>query len=421
MAGKNKKKRPQLKSVVHQIEFVNDSKTKNLALVGGYGCGKTWAFCLKGIRMAELNKGFTGALLEPTQGMVAANLLDVMDEILELIGLPYEYRASKPEGYTLFWPDGQTSKIRLAGAENYKRIFGANLAWAGIDELDLIEHQLAKRAWNACITRIRVGKVNQMFGTSTPEGYKFMHEYFVEQADETKRCIHGKTEDNPKVPWDYIENIRRNHTEQQCLAYLEGQFVNVTTGNVYYAFDRVQNGTLFTLADFDPDSILHVGLDFNIGKMAAIVSIIKDGVVYTIDEIGGLHTPDIIAKLKEKFPGRTVIVYPDPAGTQGNANGQISSIALLKDAGFECRYPKGHAPILDRVAAVNARFRNANKVARHFVNIQACPLLVKGLEQQGFDNGKPDKSGGLDHSLDALGYFVHYKYPLLAGGTYKAL
>jgi hypothetical protein len=39
---------------------------------------------------------------------------------------------------------------------------------------------------------------------------------------------------------------------------------------------------------------------------------------------------------------------------------------------------------------------------------------VESLEKQPYDkNGEPDKAGGLDHIVDAAGYFIAYRYPVI--------
>jgi hypothetical protein len=99
----------------------------------------------------------------------------------------------------------------------------------------------------------------------------------------------------------------------------------------------------------------------------------------------------------------------------------MSSITLLKQAGFQCVYNGNNPSILkERVPAVNALFcsqqlqpdGNYKNFHRGFVNVVKCPVLTKGLEQQGFDpnTGLPDKTSGLDHALDAFGYFCFHKF-----------
>jgi hypothetical protein len=41
-------------------------------------------------------------------------------------------------------------------------------------------------------------------------------------------------------------------------------------------------------------------------------------------------------------------------------------------------------------------------------------MLVESLEKQSYDkNGEPDKKAGFDHIVDAAGYFVSYRYPVV--------
>jgi hypothetical protein len=114
-------------------------------------------------------------------------------------------------------------------------------------------------------------------------------------------------------------------------------------------------------------------------------------------------------------------VYPDSSGKNRTASADtasVSSMTKLKAAGFECFY-KGNNPsiVKERVPAVNAMFMNALGEIRCLVNIDKCPQLLKGLEQQGWVDGKPDKSNGLDHSLDAFGYFIAFRYPVAGTGS----
>ena len=61
------------------------------------------------------------------------------------------------------------------------------------------------------------------------------------------------------------------------------------------------------------------------------------------------------------------------------------------------------------MAAVNNAFAK-NKLC---IDIDRCPELTDALEQQiWLPNGQPDKTTGLDHIVDALGYMVSYLMPV---------
>ena len=68
--------------------------------------------------------------------------------------------------------------------------------------------------------------------------------------------------------------------------------------------------------------------------------------------------------------------------------------------------------VKDRVLSTN-RMIHADGVRRLKVNPDKCPGFVEALEKQAYDkNGEPDKAGGLDHVIDAAGYFIAYRYPI---------
>jgi len=126
----------------HQYTFVDDTEHRNLALVAGYGSGKTFAFCMKGIYMAWLNAGHTGALLEPTNAMAADVLIPDFQSLLDELQIPHSYRASPHPSFKLHFEEG-TSTILIRSAENYRRLAGLNLAWFGVDEADTFKKTLA--------------------------------------------------------------------------------------------------------------------------------------------------------------------------------------------------------------------------------------------------------------------------------------
>ena len=51
--------------LTHQNEFLIDTTTRELALVGGFGAGKTRGLVLKAICMARANPGYSGLMIEP--------------------------------------------------------------------------------------------------------------------------------------------------------------------------------------------------------------------------------------------------------------------------------------------------------------------------------------------------------------------
>ena len=68
----------------------------------------------------------------------------------------------------------------------------------------------------------------------------------------------------------------------------------------------------------------------------------------------------------------------------------------------------------DRVLAMNVSFSKG----KHLVNVKRCPVHAANLEQQVYnDAGEPDKTAGNDHTCDASGYLIHYKFPVVKPQT----
>jgi hypothetical protein len=71
------------------------------------------------------------------------------------------------------------------------------------------------------------------------------------------------------LPQDYIENLIASYPANLIEAYLEGKFVNLTQGTVYTMFDRERCRSEVTVNRKEKEP-MHIGMDFNVGKMAAI-------------------------------------------------------------------------------------------------------------------------------------------------------
>jgi hypothetical protein len=397
--------------LIHQRAFIEDHSSRNCALVAGFGAGKTKSLLYKLIDLAHRNAGFTGGLYAPTAELARDVLIPELDEILEEIGIKFDYWSAPNPRYKLHFAEGSTT-ILVRSMENWKRIVGNNFAFACIDEIDTIRADVAAIAWKKIMGRMRAGKVRQIATTSTPEGFKFLYKWFVKEAKPGRRLIQAKTTDNPYLPDDFIQDLRDNYDPQLIEAYMNGQFVNLTAGSVYSNFDRELNACNDTV---QPSDALHIGMDFNVQKMAAVVHVLRDNEPRAVDEFFKLEdTPAMIAAIKGRYPKREILIYPDASGQNTSSkSASVSDISQLKQAGFSVKASSQNPLIKDRVASVQSMLLNATGQRRYKVNIDKCPNVVESLEQQVYDdNGVPDKTQGLDHVADGFGYFIVYKFPI---------
>jgi hypothetical protein len=400
-----------------QLAFVDDTATQILGISAGYGAGKTRALCAKAVMMAAANQGFIGCVMEPTGPLIRDIWQTDFESFLEAYEIPYTFRASPLPEYMLHLPGGDT-KILCRSFENWSRIIGLNLAWVLADEIDTVTPSIANKAFPKILGRLRSGNVRQFGAASTPEGFRWMWNTFG--SDEAKarpdrHLIKMRTVDNPHLPPDFIERLETNYDPSLLRAYLDGEFVNLTTGQVYDRFDRAKH-VVSELPDTDREP-LRVGVDFNVGNMSAVIAARLGSSLLVIDEIAGAHDTDALAQeVVRRYPHRRMYVYPDASGGNRSTNASQTDINILESYGMSNQSPRANPPVRDRVAAVQALLENGKGQVRLQV-AERCKRLIECLELQCYtDRGEPDKDAGFDHMNDALGYLVWREFnPLHAG------
>lgn len=394
-----------------QRDFVM-STARHPGLVAGYGSGKSQAAVMRILILALKYPGLPFAFVEPTFDLVRLIAWPRFSEILDAWGVGY--RLNKAESM-LYLENG--SQVIFRSADNPERMVGFEVADAVIDEADVLSMTKAQDVWIKMLGRARKRKPDNSPNTvgcvSTPEGFKWMHKAYVRDARPGYELIRASTYSNPYLPDGYIDQIRSSYPPQLIEAYLEGNFVNLTSGSVYPDFDRRLNHTSETMR---PGEVLHVGMDFNVQNLHATVNVIRDGRPLTVAEVTKVRdTPTVARLLRERFPQRTIIVYPDAAGSATSTkNASESDHAILRAAQFQIEVRGVNPAVKDRINAVNAMICNAEGERKWLINTDACPVLTECLEQQAYDNnGEPDKKSGFDHANDAQGYFLANRFPIL--------
>jgi len=427
-----------------QAEFIADTTTPNLLFCGGYGSGKSFAGSLKAVLFSLQQPGYTGIVASPTYSLARNTVVKAISALLEDV-FQIKYHLNKSELRFTIPYGNDVSEIQVLSVDSYSKLVGINAAWFVFDEMDILSAEHAKEAWAKLSARVRVGDIRQRCATTTPEGLRFAHEYWIRDVEEKpelakdRRIIKASTADSPFVTDDYIQkNILQNFPRHIADAYIKGDFVNFNTGSVYLQYDRAKNGSPLTLKDLPENRPLVVGMDFNRNGMSGIVlgqfgepkydiygrAIGDEDKFVVVDEvIGQRDTPEMIGVLKSRYPNRRLIICPDATGERGTGR---TDIALLQDAGFEVKAKLTNPLIRDRVSSVNALFCNGADQRRLFVNTERAPLLARCLEQQAYDkHGAPTKgqkiSQGaqtlIDGPLDALGYAIWQFKPLVPRAT----
>jgi hypothetical protein len=392
-----------------QAAFVTDQSTEILGVSAGYGAGKTRALCAKAVSLAIANQGFIGCVMEPTGPLIRDIWQNDFEDFLEAYSIPYSFRASPLPEYVLHLPGGDT-KILCRSFENWTRIIGLNLAWVLADEIDTVAPTIAAKAFPKILGRLRSGNVRQFGAASTPEGFRWMYSTFGSeeaQGRADRRLIKMRTADNPHLPPDFIQRLQANYDPSLLRAYLDGEFVNLTTGQVYDRFSREHHVIPCDWDEAEAETIL-LGVDFNVSNMSGVLAVRRGKELHVFDEVAGAHDTDALGQeVRRRYPKARILGYPDASGTARSTNSSRSDVAILQAYDITNMAPKANPPVRDRVASVQALLENGMGERRLFIDPR-CKRLIECLELQSYaEDGTPDKTGGYDHLCDSLGYIIH--------------
>lgn len=403
-----------------QTEFVN-TKAKFPAFVAGYGSGKTQALIYRAMHLKLLYPKVPFAYYLPTYDLVKMIAYPRFEEQLDKMKVRYSINKSdhilNMKGF---------DKIYFRTLDRPEKIVGYQVGHSFVDELDTLKMEKAKECWKAIVERNRfnIGAINTVAVATTPEGFRFVYERWGKKKSKNYKLIKASTYSNLRnLPEDYIETLLEMYPEELISAYINGEFVNLTAGQVYTSFNRERNDTY---EEIEHDDILHIGVDFNIGKMSGVVHVIREDengneCYYALDEFHGLQdTNHLIKAICERYPDHTIWCYPD-ASSSNRKTQDISKtdFTLLKNAFDRVIKKKSNPLVQDRVNSLNALLFSGNQVIRYFVSVAKCPELVECFEQQVYNNGIPDKTRGKDHMLDASGYFGHAVAPIKRNTNYN--
>lgn len=408
-----------------QGQFLAAQKKFN-AFVGGYRSGKTFVGCVRLWSLAARFPGIKLGYFAPTYPMIQDIFYSTIAEVGEALSnewglnLSVDINISRKE-VKLIIDDVEYAMVKCRAMEHAHRIVGFDINHAQIDEIDTMKMNKADQAWKKIIARMSSVRkdypVNTVDFTTTPEGFNFVHNLFVVRLQEDPAIagdysiVKASTRQNAKnLPDDYIQSLYNTYPSNLVDAYVDGEFVNLTSGTVYYTYKRQE---CRSHEEIIAGETLFIGQDFNVGKMASTVYVQRGKIWHAVAELVNLFdTPDVVRVIKERWQdkGHHIVMYPDASGKNRKSNqASTSDIAMLQQAKFDVRVNAANPAVKDRVLSMN----KALESGLIKINDKNCPNTARGLEQQSYDeNGEPDKSGGVDHQNDATTYPIAYEMPV---------
>jgi hypothetical protein len=298
------------------------------------------------------------------------------------------------------------SVISLKGAEKPDNLRGRSVDFVVLDEFA----DMKPETWSEVLRPSLSDKQGHALFIGTPKGRNHFYDLWTQDLDDWQ-SFQYTTLEGGNVPDYEIEAAKRDLDERTFKQEYEAAFVNYS-GIIYYNFDR-QKSVEPTLLGED---VLHIGMDFNLDPMSAVVAVRQDNALRIIDEviIYGSNTDEMVDELKVRYPNKKLVIYPDPACRQRKTSaGGRTDLSILQNAGFAVKVRERHTSVRDRINSVNARLKTSDGERHLFVDPK-CRQVIKSLERQTYKEGtsQPDKESGYDHMNDALGYLVDYLYPI---------
>lgn len=408
-------------SVSWHIKNVINSSVQNILLRGGYGAGKSKFLAVKGVSLIKRDK-VNILMMTMTYGYIYKVLIPYCIEVLEALQMPYEVNVQNKHilvpghGYIYFFSYADPATL-----------VSINVGHVLLDEFDEQDKEKARTVFERANARKRQKIANnrtaQTIIATTPRGIgSYCYDLFELENKENKDFIQFE------VPtYANYKNLRESYVkeqmsilpENQVLSHILGKWAPLTSSLVYDCYSS-DNHISEDHPNYPTDfSSLLIGMDFNVGKMAAVVGIevIIDNrrCLIIVDEVVKIkgterrikNTEEMIKELKARYPTSFITCYPDYSGNSETTKCNETDVSLLKASGIRV-VARVNPFVKNRVNVVNSAFKNALQQSTVFINSKTCKDLIIALTSQGYDkNGKPDKTQGHDHELDAFGYLVY--------------
>lgn len=387
----------QSKFLSHQWEFISDTKSKTLGLIGGLGSGKTVAFLFKTFYCHINRPGENGrsniGIGYPTYAMGKNLFFYPFLRLLDKAEIKYKFSLSDLSIST------QYGDITIKSLQHPERIIGETYTDAGIDEIDTLPKPKGVHIIRRFRERLRGRADAQLYMVSSPEGFSTAHDILVQNPNPNTSMINGKTTDNSYISQEYIDDITSSYDPQMIRAYINGEFVNLNSLQAHYAFNRDRHVQAVSIPP--KGTILQVGIDFNVHPYCACVGYWEGDTLKIFKEyyLHNSNTYQMADILAADFQNDILQIYPDPTGDARKTSALTGDIEILARRGWNMKYRFG----ITQRHSLN--ITNGEFAHDRIIIDPSCKHLISDLEQVVTDSaGQIDKPKNtmLTHMSDAL-------------------
>ncbi len=416
------------------LEIPHDYTLDVAVYQGGYGSGKTFAGSLLGILLSLKYPKIKGLVGAQTYTLVRDTTLQTYFEHLENMGFieGEDYKWSSTEQKLSFY---NGSEIIFRHFDEPNRLKSLNVGFIEIEEMSDIPYETFKML----LARLRQKPCKKwknfqyrIFGHTNPEIQQgWIYKTFFVNPNPNYRIICAPTTQNIYLPKGFCEELKQLYDEKYYNTFVLGQTGNYNENLVVKDFtdENIKNITYHD--DFD----VHISCDFNVDPMAWVLAHKTEDKVFYFDEIvlENTTTSKACEEFCRRYPNHKgkIIINGDASGDNRSCTSEYTNYVIIKKKLLSYGYDADikikpfNPPIKNRVAAFNAKVRNANGDIGLYVSPKCEKLLyniknlkyIEGTSKIDVPNYRQIKQSKelkfLSHPFDAASYLVDFYWPIV--------
>lgn len=245
--------------------------------------------------------------------------------------------------------------------------------------------------------------------TTTPNAEDYIYKLW-DAADKKERkgwaAFRFKSEDNPKVLPEYLEEARQTNSLEAYMQFYEASFIQ-KEGKFFSEFGPDN----YKSWEYNPNLECDLSIDFGFNRPWIIWFQVEGDNVYIFDEFCTPNSPvdTLINVIKSKLYA-VQDRYCDPAGTHMNDQTGMSDVTKFEDAGLPLKYtwdsilrdPKEGAKIM------RGKIKNVYGKRTLFIDPDKCPQTAKALLsiETNVKTQKYMKDEEFEDAIDCIRYFT---------------
>jgi phage terminase large subunit len=384
---------------------------------GGRASGKSHFFAEEAVEAMVCDPNLRFVCIREVQKSLAFSAKALVESKIRAMGvsdcfdvLEHVIRRRGGEGVMIF------QGMQDHTADSLKSLEGFQRAW--VEEAQSI----SERSLRLLTPTIRAPG-SEIWFSWNPENEDDPVDQFFARGGHNRNHVHVTYEDNPFCPAEMREEAEEDETYDPDIyehVWLGGYFLG-GNGRVYSNFRNkpFPEGSIDESIE-DHKGELLIGMDFNVNPMSAVIAVraVDECLVIDALEMKTSNTEEMAAEIKRRYPGRRIIVCPDPAGTQRKSSAPVgqTDFTILQRAGFQVRAPNAHPPVVDRINNTQQMlFHEGRRRMRVHPRAKA---LITGMGNLTYKEGtSQQEKGKYDHICDAIGYLLWQEFNVLVNRT----